>query len=79
MYVPQNFKIASTEGSEVQVYIWGANGFWRHELFFRVEKEDGEYYIVPSPDTEVSQFNLFDPCVKVVKNSNFDKAIMKKE
>lgn len=76
MYVPHGFKVEHNTGSEVHVYIWGLYGSWKHELFFKVEQENGSYYIIPSADAEISKYNMFDPWIRVVKNSSFDKAIM---
>ena len=76
MYVPHGFKVAQNTGSEVRVYMWGVNGSWKHELFFKVEKEKGRYYIIPSADAEISYYNLFDPWLRAEENTDFDNAIM---
>ena len=79
MFVPVGFKVDQNDGAEVRVYIWGLFGSWKHELFFKVEKEGSDYFVIPLKESEVSKFNLFDPWINVIRNSKFDKEIIKQK
>lgn len=66
-YAPVGYKIIDKEKGLFKVKIWGDNHIWIHELFFKVIKENGDYYFQPSGIVSVYYVN---PWVRV--NSNIE-------
>ena len=66
-YSPVGYEILKKEDGLHKVKIWGEDKIWIHELFFKLIKENGEYYFQPSG---MVSGNYVDPWTKV--NSNIE-------